>query len=279
MTEELVFEEGSFLDKLFSKPLSEMKMESYEENKLTPENMSYWLKPILNSDTIGDSILIVPETKIIMLDFENWDILTSDGGNESEIDKLGEYLRSELGDFQKGRDVFLKTGIFSNKFEFDGTVCGPERNDLGRKLYTMYYMSMMVGAYYTTEAVFREFIVSKESVPSIYKGMPLHTEFRVFYDFDEKEAVGISNYWHPDIMTKENLRDDYDNYLLVKDKIVNEYEINKKYIVEQVSRFMRGVKGLKGKWSIDVMMDGEDYWLIDMARMDRSSLLDVMETI
>lgn len=268
----------NILDDLFNnKSLDEMKIESYEESKLTKENASYWFPLIDNSTTKGDSSLLVPETKIVQLDFEHWDLLTTDKANMDITEKLNIYLKRKLGNFRKGETLFLKTGIFSNKFEFSQTQCNVERTNLGQNLKDMYYFSMVVGAYKTTEAVFRENILSKEDVPEIYDGMPLHTEFRVFYDFDNKELVGVSNYWNPELMTSKSLGEDYEEYKKAKGKIVCEYENDKFKVAEEVMKFMAGVSGFQGKWSVDIMKNGNDYWLIDMSRMEYSSLREVME--
>lgn len=53
---------------------------------------------------------------------------------------------------------------------------------------------------------------------------------------------------------------------------------HKEFIVAEISRAMRDVQGLSGKWSIDVMKNSDEYWLIDMARMEYSALVNVMET-
>lgn len=49
------------------------------------------------------------------------------------------------------------------------------------------------GAATTNEWVVREFIKDKENNPCIYKGLPLHTEYRVFIDADTKEVLGINH--------------------------------------------------------------------------------------
>ena len=54
----------------------------------------------------------------------------------------------------------------------------------------------------TNEWVVREFIGDKENNPCIYKGLPLHTEYRVFIDCDKNEIIGFNPYWDPEIMLK-----------------------------------------------------------------------------
>lgn len=59
------------------------------------------------------------------------------------------------------------------------------------------------GANTTNEWVVREYIKDKENNPTIYNGLPLHTEYRVFVDFDTKEILGASPYWRSDVMKNE----------------------------------------------------------------------------
>ena len=64
----------------------------------------------------------------------------------------------------------------------------------------------------TTEWVVRDFIKDKENNPKIYEGLPLHTEYRAFVDFETKEILGITPYWDEKVMkdnfsSKENEKD------------------------------------------------------------------------
>ena len=61
----------------------------------------------------------------------------------------------------------------------------------------------MYGVSSNNEWVVREFIDDVENNPTIYNGLPLHTEYRVFVDFDTNGILGINPYWDANIM-KEN---------------------------------------------------------------------------
>lgn len=253
---------------------------NFEISKKNPENMSYWLPKIQDSTTKTNSILKLPLTKIVQLDFPTWHWLRSDNYTDEKVKEFNDSLVRSIEGFLEGEELFMKTGIFSDKFCFYKTIIDHDRQKIGSNFLDMYYNSMIVGAHNTSEVVFREFVDSKENVPMIYRVMPLHTEFRVFYDYDEKKTVGVSNYWHPEIM-ENGLHDEKDrvNYSMVKDKLVVEYEEHKAFVIKEVEKFMQGCSGLMGRWSVDVMKNGDDYWLIDMARMERSALLEVMEEV
>lgn len=253
-------------------------LELYNNSKINLENMSYWFPKISKANINGYSSLKLPLTKIIQLDFENWNWLRTDNYTEEAVYSFNNYLLKELGDFYKDEPLFMKTGIFSNKFDFKCTFID-NPSTIGRKFLDMFYTSMVYGADNTAEVVFRTLIKDIDNKPTIYNGMPLKTEYRVFYDFDVKDSVGVSNYWHPDLM-EINLKGlDKEIYLKEKDNLVSEYESHKLSVVNEVIVFMESCEGLTGKWSIDVMKNGDDYWLIDMARMNRSGLVSEMEIL
>src|SRR5699024_8383230 len=211
--------------------LAKLHKQRYEDNRKTPENMSFWLPKLV--EATNDSVLLLPDTHVIELSCRWWDWLTSDNYTEEKVTEFHNGLVDLIGDFHEGEKLFLKTGVFSNKFEFSNAVCDEDRSNLGRQFLDMYYTSMIYGADSTAELVVRKYIESKEDVPTIYDGMPLHTEFRVFYDFDKKEVIGIANYWHPDEMKEKYLNEDFPIYDSFKDILVEKYEENKEFVVEQ----------------------------------------------
>lgn len=54
---------------------------------------------------------------------------------------------------------------------------------------------------------------------------------------------------------------------------MSRYNENKDKVVEEVSKLLSNCT-LKGQWSIDIMQNGNDFWLIDMARASESALSD-----
>ena len=196
-------------------------------------------------------------------------------------------------DLDLEKDYFIKTGTFSSKFDFRNAKVteGQEVSELGSYLWYIQSQTnqmasplnnkVIYGVSSNNEWVVREFIDDKENNPTIYNGLPLHTEYRVFVDFDKEEISGSSPYWHPEVM-KENFLDigvsapiqknhDYINYINHEETLMKRYEENKDLVVSEVSRLLADCK-LKGQWSIDIMQNGSDYWLIDMARALESAL-------
>ena len=196
-------------------------------------------------------------------------------------------------DLDLEKDYFIKTGTFSSKFDFRNAKVtkGQEVSELGSYLWYIQSQAnqmasplnnkVIYGVSSNNEWVVREFIDDVEANPTIYNGLPLHTEYRVFVDFDTEEVIGVSPYWHPQVM-KENFLDigvsapiqknhDYINYINHEETLMQRYEENKDLVVSEVSKLLKDCK-LKGQWSIDIMQNGSDFWLIDMARASESAL-------
>jgi len=64
---------------------------------------------------------------------------------------------------------------------------------------------------------------------------------------------------------------DYINYINHEETLMKRYKENKSLVVSEVSKLLKDCK-LKGQWSIDIMQNGSDFWLIDMARASESAL-------
>lgn len=196
-------------------------------------------------------------------------------------------------DLDLEKDYFIKTGTFSSKFDFRNAKVtkGQEVSELGSYLWFIQHQAsqfasplnnrVVYGVSSNNEWVVREFIDDKEDNPTIYNGLPLHTEYRVFVDFDTEEIIGISPYWEPSVMKEHFLelgslndvqtQHDYINYINHEETLMKRYEENKDLVVSEVSKLLKDCK-LKGQWSIDIMQNGSDFWLIDMARASESAL-------
>lgn len=156
--------------------IEKMRKSRYDDYQKTPESMSYWFPKISESKTKNNSVLQLPETKVIPLSYEMRKWLISDHYTDEATKTFENYVLDHIGDFLKGKKLFLKTGIFSCKFFiFNLSMCDEDRKELGVKFREMFYHSMMLGADRTTELVVREFIESKEAVLLYMKVCQLHT--------------------------------------------------------------------------------------------------------
>ncbi len=55
--------------------------------------------------------------------------------------------------------------------------------------------------------------------------------------------------------------------------LMSRYNENKEIVVNKVKKILPDIN-LTGQWSLDIMQNGNDFWLIDMATADRSALND-----
>lgn len=307
--------EDKLFEGLFKPPTKEEIEERHNGYRENPENMSFWLPAIENAKQVTGSSFLIPRTKIVQMTTETRSWLETDNYQKEAVEEFNNQLNKELDGFLPEQKLFIKTGIFSNKFEFNKTMV-TDRTKIGQQMLDIFYASLVLGAFETMEFVFREFIEDVECNETIYKGMPLKTEFRVFYDFDIQKVIGISNYWNPEVMIK-NLVDDsitavatsrentkeilekiistenfqelksYQQedllnglaYLKGVDKLEKEYAHYKEFVIREIEALFVNGSYLTGRWSIDVMKNGEDFYVIDMARMNRSSLVEQMEAV
>lgn len=173
--------------------------------------------------------------------------------------------------------VFLKNGSYSHKFDAR-SACLPLMSDLPHAVMTVMYEAMLrCGFQYdgTDVLVMRERIQhDPKNTPCIYNGLPFRPEYRVFYDFDSKAPIFTVDYWDRSYVY-EHLYDLTDRIVYdawYEGHVRAEYEKNKDLVTKAVSDAMRGVSGLSGPWSVDVMQDERgNFWLIDMAVAEMSA--------
>ena len=186
----------------------------------------------------------------------------------------------------------IKNGCFSNKFDFK--ICVTDKRDFVEKMWKINYASSMLETGGYTEVVVRKYIPSDPSkYLTIYNGMPLRTEVRVFYNMITKKIEYIKDYWDYDYCVDNihNLTDKvafnyfHNKMAMNSDLVINlfrhEAELDKvkDFIINNIEtlRFDEELGKIEPIWSIDFMYDAdtEDVYLIDMARGFRSAYWDV----
>lgn len=238
----------------------EEKEEILERLRNNPNAMSYWLPKFEGKG------FDIPETIIIPLSVDWLDWLISDDYQEEKIKEFTKWINEKLSEsgFNVDRELFIKTGNFSNKFVFEFPYLKSTEN-IGEQFLNVFYGGMCVGCEECPEICVREFIYTAYERKAIYYGMKLNTEFRVFYDFDKKEISGIFKYWDRETM-QNNLYDEMDleNFNSCIDEIESDFEYLKPILADVISKKMKLVD-LSGIWSVDFMWDGQKFWLIDAA--------------
>lgn len=265
---------------------------TYQMLEMNPNTMGFWLPPLAKA-LCGNKFFRIPDTKILRvplpmlqltrLGFETLNPVTKEIVNRycKRIFKLDEH-----------EDYFIKTGTYSSKYEFRNAHIHDlkEINEMGEYFLFLNHLTCSMasplnntcfyGANTTNEWVLREYIKDKEHNPTIYNGLPLHTEYRVFVDFDADEVLGISPYWRADVMkgkfknaSTPQERHDYVIYQMHEDILQSRYDDSARMILEEIKKILPAVE-LVGQWSVDVMRNGDDYYIIDMALAENSALND-----
>lgn len=266
----------------------------YELLNHDPNTMSNWLFAI--KEVVDQTNFFkIPRTRIIKVPLallQSTRVYEYQDLSPLSLEIINRYAQ-KVFDLNLENDYFIKTGTFSSKFDFRNAKVtkGQEVTELGSYLWFIQHQAsqfasplnnrVVYGVSSNNEWAVREFIDDKEDNPTIYNGLPLHTEYRVFVDFDTEEIIGISPYWEPSVMKEHFLelgslndvqkQHDYINYINHEETLMKRYEENKSLVVSEVSKLLKDCK-LKGQWSIDIMQNGSDFWLIDMARASESAL-------
>lgn len=267
----------------------------YQVIGMNTNSIGHWL-PQLCEGIATQSFFKIPETTTITVPLSLLQLTRQPYGalTETTLAIVDRYCE-EVFSLDPNKDYFVKTGTYSSKYDFRNChVKGAaEVKELGEYLLFIHFQALqmasplskptIVGACTTNEWVVRDFIQDKDNAPSIYKGMPLHTEYRVFVDMDNNSVMGISPYWEPSVMEHRfSMCDDADNphqthdyivFRMYKDNLMARYEQNKNLVISKIGEMLPFIN-LHGQWSIDVMQNGDDFYIIDMALAANSALVE-----
>ena len=263
----------------------------YEVLGMNRNSMGHWLPALV--DGKGDFFKI-PDTTMIKVPLPLLQLtrIAYEAMTPTTMMIVDRYCQ-KIFELDENKEYFVKTGTFSSKYDFrNAHVWKPkEVRELGEYLLFIHHQTVKMASFFsqphtygagtTNEWVVREFIRDVENNPYIYKGLTLHTEYRVFVDFDIKKVIGIANYWDPDLMKQrfghKSDRDnphnihDYVIYEMHEPILVKRYVQNKDLVVREVEKTLPNIP-LTGQWSLDIMQNGNDFYLIDMALAENSAL-------
>lgn len=270
---------------------------TYEIIATNPNSMGFWL-PALVEACRGQEFLQIPATRIAKVPLTLLQ-LTRTEYNEltrTTLDIVDGWAR-EAFKLDEAKEYFVKTGCYSSKFDFrNAKVTSPkEVRELGEYLLFIHSQALQMasplstpsiyGASTTVEWVVRDYIKDKENCPCIYKGMPLHTEYRIFVDCDTKSVIGFSPYWEPNTMkrrfasgTKDGSVHDAHDYVIYKARegfLMDTYRKNLPKVLEAVEAILPKLN-LPGQWSLDIMQNGDEFWAIDMALAENSAFYETV---
>lgn len=262
--------EQKALDFITKYHLSDDKPEYNMEN---PNLFSKWYYPVVEKGN-KDSGLLIPKTLVFNVPKRIQYLFSMDNEEQDRMEIRRWIKESILPNIPEDMYfLFVKNGTFSDKFS--GT-CFTKRTleDLTSSVIKLNYASMCLGAGGYEELIIRENLWGFKEVeaPTIYDGLVLTPEFRIFYNFDTKKVIKISNYWNYDYV--EPYLDKYNDKLVfdtVHKDIDKFYDEHAKEVSEMVAKMMSTVDGLSGCWSVDVMFCNGHYYFIDMAIAEDSA--------
>ena len=289
--------------------ISDLTEDLYARFAANPASIANWFPALEQAVTESGSSFRLPATSIMRLSPELAQYLRLEytGTNDLSRKLFDQLVFDGLG-LERGRTYFLKTGTFSSKFEFANARC-TEPEEAGQYFQVINNAAMVLGAGDTVDLCAREYIEPEVGTPTIYHGMPLRTELRAFVDLGdpvpqttslaqslgltvraatrEPALLGITPYWHPSVMVRalalaerqpgmDHIRGDYDTYLAAQNSLVAGFDAHRDGVAANLTALIEPLRaaGLSGAWSIDVMVDRGDQWLIDAAPMRTSALTE-----
>ena len=267
----------------------------YEMLGMNRCNMGYWL-PKITGAAGQTGFFKIPDTTVIkvplpMLQLTRLGYETLTPMTKAIVNGFCE----RIFELDTSKEYFVKNGVFSSKFDFRNCHVAGEQEvrELGEYLLYIHTLATTMagplsspciyGAATTNEWVVREYIPDTEKNPCIYKGLPLRTEYRLFVDFDTDEVLAVAPYWDPELMKKRfSEHSDADSPHIMHDYIIiqtretdmmEKFRSNADRLCGEMDRIIPYV-GLEGQWSVDIMQNGEEFWLIDMAPAEQSALYE-----
>lgn len=236
-----------------------------------PNNFSFWF-PHLSA--VKNHGIRVPQSHIVEVPEEIYKAFYQEHSQDMKKIRLWAYKKvfPVIQNHFQGKEVFVKNGCYSGKFSFNKN-CHLQPNatlkEIVEHLCNIQYGALCHGFNGTggyLEIVLREWIRPDNFTKTIYGGMPLRPEMRLFYDFDRHKPLYWVNYWDWD--------ECHDYIAQTIDKEV--YEEYYPYINEEVKIYttdhwdticnaLAQVTGLKGVWSVDFILQKDKVWFIDAA--------------
>ena len=252
--------------------------------RTSPNNFSYWFPHIKGLENMGVSI---PRSEIIPLSMDIVKAFFMEEKGDKE--KISGWIHKTVVPVLKTKfpkeKVFIKNGCYSGKFRFAENCLIEDPDDketLVRNICNIQYDSLCLDKCGNLELVIREFIGPEDDTPTIYHGMPLRPEIRIFYDFDRHRYLYAANYWdwnecHDGICRHEEDARIYENYYpTLKGKMGSR-------LVRHLPTIIKALDSIDGLrmpgdqpniWSVDFILEENRIWLIDMAVAWQSAYWD-----
>lgn len=247
-----------------------------------PNNFSFWF-PLIRS--VRQKLIYVPESYVIFIPENVYKSFfrERDGDTKRISDWYVECVCPVIEKNFAEKDFFIKNGCFSNKFEFDKSchiLKYDESEDILAKIMNLMYMSLCHDTEGYLELVLREWITPPENTKTIYGGMPFRPEMRVFYDFDQRKVLYTVNYWDWEYCHDAICQSWDDEKTVDAEVYESEYSQENKMVEVFGAKYMPVIENaladvdLRGRWSVDFILEEDRVILIDMALARMSAYWD-----
>lgn len=238
-------------------------------------DMSYYLPKMQNCN------LNIPYTAIFKLTDRWYKWVQSDHYEEADIKKFDKYLKNLIkkAGLENEEKLFIKTGVYSGKFNFNERCLYKKGDNLGEHVLNLFYDQMLYDIEPSRDVVIRKFIETEYDRPTIYNGMKLNTEFRIFFDFANRRFLGCFNYWDTKVMLNNLRNKDKDDFFSAYKSIENDFGKLESKLIKHLQDAELNKADLKETWSIDFLWDGKKFWMIDMALAKNSYYYDKVVNI
>ena len=251
--------------------------------------MGYWLPKVAEISPFK-----IPDTKILKVPLSLLQL-----GRVFEYSELTPTTFKIINEYCKkvfkldlNSTYFIKNGVFSSKFDFrNAKVTTPQEvAELGQYLFYIHQQACQMasllnnksiyGCGTTNEWIVREYIGSTVK-ETIYMGLPLNTEYRIFVDFETKAILSDNQYWNKEVMNKrfEENRNGHDvhdviTYNMASERLEKTYNENIDKVKKMMQKLLNNNIEMTGQWSLDIMQVENDFYLIDMALAENSFYYD-----
>ena len=209
--------------------------------------MGYWLPKVAEISPFK-----IPDTKIMKVPLSLLQLGRVFEYNEltpTTFKIINEYCK-KVFELDLNGTYFIKNGVFSSKFDFrNAKVTTPQEvAELGQYLFYIHQQACQMasllnnksiyGCGTTNEWIVREYIESPVK-ETIYMGLPLNTEYRIFVDFDKKTILSDNQYWNKEVMNKrfEENRNNHDIHDVITYNMASERVIKNVNFVNDIFYF------------------------------------------
>lgn len=269
---------------VINKQLDEIKQDPYgfardilSRHENDPNEASFWFPEA------GKTGFRVPKSMFVKLPVETWYdawCASLDGMMDSPAwGNVVKVIKEALPEFNPNDGYFFRAGSSSGKFSFNDSCIVKDEATLIKAIASTWYEAELCGKPISAWLVFREFVKTDNNRPTIYGGLKLNTEIRVFWDADEKKILGTFDYWY-------QASDEIKRVLEYHPEELAAYTETEAEVRAEVAKLTPGLieeckeklpaMELEGQWSVDFMWTGSEWVLIDMAIARQSAFYECL---